>query len=132
VIPKLIEKGPHEPAYSLQVWRRGKERQAEHKGEAQQGKESERKESKMSNGKEKVIDLRSDTVTHPTEEMRKAMFEADVGDDVYGYVFSFSFSFSFSFPFLLFLYIFLYFSSIFLLLFYFSSTVLFLLLTSFL
>eukprot|EP00026_Physarum_polycephalum_P011297 Phypoly_transcript_11505.p1 GENE.Phypoly_transcript_11505~~Phypoly_transcript_11505.p1 ORF type:complete len:358 (+),score=61.01 Phypoly_transcript_11505:126-1199(+) len=39
----------------------------------------------MSNGKEKeVIDLRSDTVTHPTEEMRKAMFEADVGDDVYG------------------------------------------------
>jgi threonine aldolase len=32
----------------------------------------------------KVIDLRSDTVTHPTLEMRKAMFEADVGDDVYG------------------------------------------------
>jgi threonine aldolase len=32
----------------------------------------------------KVIDLRSDTVTHPTAEMRKAMFEAEVGDDVYG------------------------------------------------
>jgi len=32
----------------------------------------------------KVIDLRSDTVTHPTGEMRKAMFEAEVGDDVYG------------------------------------------------
>jgi len=32
----------------------------------------------------KVIDLRSDTVTHPTPEMRKAMFEAEVGDDVYG------------------------------------------------
>jgi threonine aldolase len=32
----------------------------------------------------KVIDLRSDTVTHPTREMRKAMFEAEVGDDVYG------------------------------------------------
>jgi threonine aldolase len=31
----------------------------------------------------KVIDLRSDTVTHPTPEMRKAMFEAKVGDDVY-------------------------------------------------
>lgn len=30
------------------------------------------------------IDLRSDTVTEPTEEMRKAMFEASVGDDVYG------------------------------------------------
>jgi threonine aldolase len=30
----------------------------------------------------KVIDLRSDTVTHPTPEMRKAMFEAEVGDDV--------------------------------------------------
>jgi threonine aldolase len=32
----------------------------------------------------KIIDLRSDTVTHPTAEMRKAMFEAEVGDDVYG------------------------------------------------
>jgi len=31
-----------------------------------------------------MIDLRSDTVTKPTEEMRKAMFEAEVGDDVYG------------------------------------------------
>jgi threonine aldolase len=31
----------------------------------------------------KVIDLRSDTVTHPTPEMRRAMFEAEVGDDVY-------------------------------------------------
>ncbi|KPV44218.1 low-specificity L-threonine aldolase [Alicyclobacillus ferrooxydans] len=30
------------------------------------------------------IDLRSDTVTKPTEEMRKAMYEAEVGDDVYG------------------------------------------------
>lgn len=32
----------------------------------------------------KMIDLRSDTVTRPSEEMRKAMFEAEVGDDVYG------------------------------------------------
>jgi len=31
-----------------------------------------------------VIDLRSDTVTVPTPAMRKAMFEAEVGDDVYG------------------------------------------------
>ncbi len=31
----------------------------------------------------KVIDLRSDTVTMPTDEMRRAMFEAEVGDDVY-------------------------------------------------
>ncbi|MCA1032474.1 low-specificity L-threonine aldolase [Bacillus timonensis] len=30
-----------------------------------------------------VIDLRSDTVTKPTEEMRKAAYEAEVGDDVY-------------------------------------------------
>jgi threonine aldolase len=30
-----------------------------------------------------MIDLRSDTVTRPTEEMRRAMFEAEVGDDVY-------------------------------------------------
>jgi threonine aldolase len=33
---------------------------------------------------EKFIDLRSDTVTQPTAEMRKAMFEAVVGDDVFG------------------------------------------------
>ena len=32
----------------------------------------------------KVIDLRSDTVTQPTEAMRKAMAEAEVGDDVMG------------------------------------------------
>ncbi|WP_174731881.1 low-specificity L-threonine aldolase [Mesobacillus harenae] len=31
-----------------------------------------------------MIDLRSDTVTKPTEEMRKAMYTAEVGDDVYG------------------------------------------------
>jgi threonine aldolase len=31
-----------------------------------------------------LIDLRSDTVTHPTPAMRKAMFEADLGDDVFG------------------------------------------------
>lgn len=31
----------------------------------------------------RYIDLRSDTVTMPTEEMRKAMAEAEVGDDVY-------------------------------------------------
>ncbi len=31
----------------------------------------------------KVIDLRSDTITLPTDEMRKAMIEAQVGDDVY-------------------------------------------------
>ncbi|BBB33271.1 threonine aldolase [Thermotomaculum hydrothermale] len=29
-------------------------------------------------------DFRSDTVTRPTEEMRKAMYEAEVGDDVLG------------------------------------------------
>lgn len=31
----------------------------------------------------RYIDLRSDTVTQPTEEMRQAMLEAPVGDDVY-------------------------------------------------
>jgi threonine aldolase len=31
-----------------------------------------------------AIDLRSDTVTRPTPEMRRAMAEAPVGDDVYG------------------------------------------------
>ena len=31
---------------------------------------------------EKFIDLRSDTVTRPTKEMREAMFNAEVGDDV--------------------------------------------------
>jgi threonine aldolase len=32
----------------------------------------------------KVVDLRSDTVTRPTPAMRRAMAEAEVGDDVYG------------------------------------------------
>jgi threonine aldolase len=31
-----------------------------------------------------LIDLRSDTVTHPTPAMRKAMAEAELGDDVFG------------------------------------------------
>ena len=30
------------------------------------------------------IDMRSDTVTHPTRAMRDAMANAEVGDDVYG------------------------------------------------
>ncbi|MCW2524708.1 MAG: threonine aldolase, partial [Frankiales bacterium] len=33
---------------------------------------------------ERVIDLRSDTVTRPSAAMRQAMAEAEVGDDVYG------------------------------------------------
>ena len=33
---------------------------------------------------QRVIDLRSDTVTKPTAAMRRAMAEAEVGDDVYG------------------------------------------------
>ena len=33
---------------------------------------------------EHLIDLRSDTVTKPTPAMRKAMSEAEVGDDVFG------------------------------------------------
>jgi len=32
----------------------------------------------------KIVDLRSDTVTEPTQEMREAMGRALVGDDVYG------------------------------------------------
>ena len=34
--------------------------------------------------KMKNIDLRSDTVTLPTSTMRQAMFQAEVGDDVFG------------------------------------------------
>ncbi|MFN3690567.1 MAG: beta-eliminating lyase-related protein, partial [Fimbriimonadales bacterium] len=33
---------------------------------------------------DRVIDLRSDTVTRPTPAMREAMLRAEVGDDVYG------------------------------------------------
>lgn len=33
---------------------------------------------------ERIIDLRSDTVTLPTPEMRRAMAEAEVGDDLFG------------------------------------------------
>ena len=31
-----------------------------------------------------TIDLRSDTITKPSDEMRRAMADAEVGDDVYG------------------------------------------------
>ena len=31
-----------------------------------------------------LVDLRSDTITRPTPEMRRAMADAEVGDDVYG------------------------------------------------
>ncbi len=31
-----------------------------------------------------MIDIRSDTVTKPTPDMRRAMYEAEVGDDVFG------------------------------------------------
>ena len=34
--------------------------------------------------RDRPIDLRSDTVTHPTPEMRRAMAEAELGDDVFG------------------------------------------------
>src|SRR5262249_7309170 len=37
-----------------------------------------------SKGSKRAIDLRSDTVTQPTPEMRRAMAEAELGDDVYG------------------------------------------------
>ena len=33
---------------------------------------------------DRMIDLRSDTVTVPSAEMRRAMYEAEVGDDVFG------------------------------------------------
>src|SRR5262249_18327364 len=33
---------------------------------------------------ENAVDLRSDTVTRPSDEMRRAMANAAVGDDVYG------------------------------------------------
>ena len=32
----------------------------------------------------KIMDFRSDTVTRPSEEMRKVIASAAVGDDIYG------------------------------------------------
>ena len=37
-----------------------------------------------SNGAPRAIDLRSDTLTQPTDTMRRAMADAEVGDDQYG------------------------------------------------
>jgi len=42
------------------------------------------KEIRNNQEKIRIIDLRSDTVTQPTPAMRKAMAEAEVGDDVFG------------------------------------------------
>jgi threonine aldolase len=38
----------------------------------------------MTSRPDRLIDLRSDTVTHPSPEMRRAMAEAELGDDVFG------------------------------------------------
>ena len=38
----------------------------------------------MSQAAPKTVDLRSDTVTRPTEGMRAAMMAAPLGDDVFG------------------------------------------------
>jgi threonine aldolase len=40
--------------------------------------------SAESEKRDRIVDLRSDTVTKPTPAMRRAMAEAEVGDDVYG------------------------------------------------
>lgn len=40
--------------------------------------------NKHQRARDRTIDLRSDTVTKPTPEMRASMAAADVGDDVYG------------------------------------------------
>src|SRR5580704_5920548 len=47
-------------------------------------KQRSRELEKQEIGMEDLIDLRSDTVTRPTPEMRAAMAAAEVGDDVYG------------------------------------------------
>src|SRR3990172_6132692 len=44
------------------------------------GRRERRENRRMTN----FIDLRSDTVTRPSTEMRRAMAEAEVGDDVFG------------------------------------------------
>src|SRR5258705_5705779 len=41
------------------------------------------RELHLPQGAANVVDLRSDTVTRPTPAMRRAMAEAEVGDDVY-------------------------------------------------
>ena len=38
----------------------------------------------MADGRPVVVDFRSDTLTKPTAGMRRAMAEAEVGDDVFG------------------------------------------------
>jgi len=42
------------------------------------------KDPTRSGGRNEIVDLRSDTLTRPTAEMRAAMMAAEVGDDVYG------------------------------------------------
>ena len=51
---------------------------------AARGHRHDREGYAMSDQARRVVDLRSDTVTQPTEAMRKAMAEAEVGDDVSG------------------------------------------------
>src|SRR5580698_852868 len=46
--------------------------------------ETEHRDTLSSKNPADMIDLRSDTVTRPTQAMRAAMVAAEVGDDVYG------------------------------------------------
>lgn len=46
--------------------------------------EKQQKRERRNMPRPHVLDFRSDTVTKPTAEMRRAMAEAEVGDDVYG------------------------------------------------
>src|ERR1043165_1871501 len=39
---------------------------------------------KLNASRHRVVDLRSDTITLPTPAMRRAMFRAELGDDVFG------------------------------------------------
>jgi len=41
-------------------------------------------DSSIAGGRPEIVDLRSDTLTRPTADMRAAMMAAEVGDDVYG------------------------------------------------
>src|ERR1019366_7701696 len=42
------------------------------------------REAALDSRRMSLIDLRSDTVTRPTDAMRRAMASAEVGDDVFG------------------------------------------------
>ncbi len=78
---RCLESWPAQPLRRSE--RNGLNRRGRIDGRVRETRDTEHKERGME-GNRPPVDLRSDTVTKPTPAMRRAIAEAEVGDDVFG------------------------------------------------